>query len=78
MLIFICFGLGYGRMRDSKIRVGVGFGFFRGDYIPKGSSFTDITQDDIQAIEDKINHRPRKNLGWKTPYEVFYGVEIVD
>ena len=33
MLIFICFGLGYGRMRDSKIRVGVGFGFFRGDYI---------------------------------------------
>ena len=45
-------------------------------YIPKGSSFADITQDDIQAIEDKINHRPRKNLGWKTPYEVFYAVEI--
>ncbi len=29
----------------------------------------------IQEIEDKINHRPRKNLGWKTPYEVFYGVK---
>ena len=45
-------------------------------YIPKGSSFADITQHDIQDIEDKINHRPRKNLGWKTPYEVFYGVEM--
>jgi len=46
-------------------------------YIPKGSSFANITQKDIQEIEDKINHRPRKNLGWKTPYEVFYGLEMV-
>ena len=45
-------------------------------YIPKGSSFVNLTQKDIQEIEDKINHRPRKNLDWKTPYEVFYGVEI--
>jgi IS30 family transposase len=45
-------------------------------YIPKGSSFEDITQKDIQEIEDKINHRPRKNLGWKTPYEVFYGFKM--
>jgi len=45
-------------------------------YILKGSSFENLTQNDIQEIEDKINHRPRKNLGWKTPYEVFYGVEI--
>jgi len=46
-------------------------------YIPKGSSFANITQKDIQEIEDKINHRPRKNLGWKTPYEVFYELEMV-
>jgi len=46
-------------------------------YILKGSSFTGITQKGIQEIEDKINHRPRKNLGWKTPYEVFYGLEMV-
>ena len=45
-------------------------------YIPKGSSFENITQKDIQEIEDKINHRPRKNLGWKTPYEVFYGIKM--
>ena len=46
-------------------------------YIPKGSSFENITQEEIQKIEDKLNHRPRKNLGWKTPYEVFYGVKMV-
>ena len=22
---------------------------------------------------DKLNKRPRKCLGWKTPFEVFYG-----
>ena len=46
-------------------------------YIPKGSNFTDITQKDILEIEDKINHRPRKSLGWKTPYEIFYGLEMI-
>ena len=44
-------------------------------YFPKGSSFTDITHERIQEVENKLNHRPRKTLGWKTPYEVFYGLE---
>ena len=33
MLIFICFGFGCAKMRDSKIRVDVGCGFFRVDYL---------------------------------------------
>lgn len=44
-------------------------------YLPKGSSFADITPERIQEVEDKLNHRPRKTLGWRTPYEVFYGLE---
>ena len=44
-------------------------------YFPKGSSFTDITPERIQKVEDKLNHRPRKTLDWRTPYEVFYGIE---
>jgi len=44
-------------------------------YFPKGSSFADITSKKIQEVEDKLNHRPRKTLGWRTPYEVFYGAE---
>jgi IS30 family transposase len=41
-------------------------------YIPKGSSFEHITKKRITEIENKLNHRPRKSLGWKTPYEVFH------
>ena len=44
-------------------------------YFPKGSSFTDITSERIQEVENKLNHRPRKTLGWRTPYEVFYGLK---
>lgn len=45
-------------------------------YIPKGTSFENITAKDIKKIENKLNHRPRKSLNWKTPYEVFYGLEV--
>jgi len=45
-------------------------------YIPKGTSFKDITSKDIQIIEDKLNNRPRKSLNWKTPKEVFYAEKI--
>jgi len=46
-------------------------------YIPKGISFENITPQYIQMIEDKLNNRPRKSLNWKTPNEVFYGLEMV-
>ena len=45
-------------------------------YIPKGTSFNDITPEYIQMIEDKLNNRPRKALGWKTPNEAFYGLKM--
>lgn len=45
-------------------------------YIPKGSSFENLTKKDIQIIEDKLNHRPRKSLNWRTPYEVFHEIEL--
>lgn len=41
-------------------------------YIPKGSSFEHLTKKDIRHIENRINHRPRKSLDWRTPYEVFH------
>jgi len=46
-------------------------------YIPKGMSFKNITQEYIQMIEDKLNNRPRKALNWLTPNEAFYGFEEV-
>ncbi len=45
-------------------------------YIPKGTSFDDITPEYIKMIEDKLNNRPRKALNWKTPNEAFYGLKM--
>jgi len=42
-------------------------------YIPKKTDFSKLTQKEIAFIEWKINNRPRKKLGFKTPYEVIWG-----
>lgn len=42
-------------------------------YFSKGSSLEDITAEQVRVVQDKLNHRPRKILGFKTPFEVFYG-----
>lgn len=39
-------------------------------YLPKGSSFENLTQTQLDVITDEINSRPRKTLGYQTPYEV--------
>jgi IS30 family transposase len=41
------------------------------DYLPKGSSFATITNNDVQRIVRAINDRPRKRLNYVTPREVF-------
>lgn len=41
-------------------------------YFPKGTSFKDVTQEDVEKIAHLLNNRPRKRLGYKTPYEVFF------
>lgn len=38
-------------------------------YLPKGTDFENITPEDIQKIEDKLNNRPRKRLDYMTPKE---------
>ena len=38
-------------------------------YLPKGTDFSMITDRQIQEIENKLNNRPRKCLGFKTPLE---------
>jgi IS30 family transposase len=41
-------------------------------YLPKKTDFTHISKEEIVMIQNKLNHRPRKSLGYKTPYEVFF------
>jgi transposase, IS30 family len=40
-------------------------------YVPKGRDLRTVDQDELQMIMDRLNHRPRKRLGFKTPHQVF-------
>ncbi len=50
-------------------------------YLPKGTDFDTINDEELKDIIEEINNRPRKCLGWSTPKEVFTelsGVRIPD
>jgi IS30 family transposase len=38
-------------------------------YLPKGTDLAPCTQPDPGAIADKLNTRPRRTLGYRTPAE---------
>ena len=38
-------------------------------FFPKGTDFRNVTRREIKHVQDLLNGRPRKTLGWKTPYE---------
>lgn len=40
-------------------------------FFPKGSNFTQVTDQQVAEVEALINNRPRKCLDWATPAEVF-------
>jgi transposase, IS30 family len=40
-------------------------------YLPKGTDFDTLSQQDINCIAEKINNRPRKSLGFNTPKKLF-------
>jgi len=43
-------------------------------FFPKGMSLAKVTDEDVQKVMDKLNNRPRKCLGFKTPNQVFFGI----
>ena len=40
-------------------------------YLPKGTEFEKVNDDTCQFIMDRLNNRPRKCLGYRTPKQVF-------
>lgn len=40
-------------------------------FIPKKTDFKILNMNQIKLIEQNLNNRPRKSLGWKTPLQVF-------
>ena len=45
-------------------------------YFPKGMDFSTITQQQLEHVMNKLNHRPRKTLDVKTPHEVFFKIPV--
>ena len=41
-------------------------------YIPKKRLLSTVTDEELKMIEDKLNFRPRKRLGFRTPHQVFH------
>ncbi len=41
------------------------------DFFPKGTDFATVSVQEIRRVERILNNRPRKRLGYLTPYEVF-------
>ena len=41
-------------------------------YIPKKRRMETVSEEELTMIENRLNHRPRKRPGFKTPHEVFY------
>lgn len=46
-------------------------------YFPKKSEFSKITARQISKVVERLNNRPRKTLGYKTPNEVFFKLPLV-
>ena len=40
-------------------------------YFPKGTDFTKISKERLKAVQNELNDRPRKTLGFYTPHEKF-------
>lgn len=45
-------------------------------YLPKGMTLDKVTDENIIAIQDKLNNRPRKLLNYKTPNEVYDAMRL--
>ena len=46
-------------------------------YFPKHRDLTTVTEHEIRRAMDKLNHRPRKSLGFRTPHEVFFNTRTL-
>ena len=44
-------------------------------YLPKKSEFTTLEHQEVRFIENRLNNRSRKVLGFRTPREVFFKIK---
>lgn len=45
-------------------------------YFPKGADFNRVSEEQIAFVMDRLNQRPRKSRGRKSPNEIFLGQPV--
>jgi IS30 family transposase len=51
------------------------YGLIR-QYFPKKTNLREVTSEQVDLMVNKLNNRPRKCLEYRTPNEVFYGLDV--
>ena len=46
------------------------------EYFPKGYDFSKLSEEDLQKVVEQLNRRPRKCLGYRTPWEVYFSTML--
>lgn len=46
-------------------------------FFPKATNLLKVSQDEVNDAVYRLNHRPRKCLGYRTPHEVFYRLKTL-
>ena len=46
------------------------------EYFPKGTDFGAVGDDEVRRAYDAVNRRPRKRLGYRTPFEAHYSTVL--
>lgn len=46
------------------------------EFFPKGYDLSSITSEAIQAVQEELNLRPRKSLGFRTPCELHLSLSL--
>jgi IS30 family transposase len=44
-----------------------------GEYLPKGTDLSAVSDEEVRKAYDGLNRRPRKRYGWRCPWEVYHG-----
>lgn len=47
-------------------------------YLPKKTNFDNYSDKDLEQIQMRLNSRPRKRLGYSTPFEIFKTITQID
>ena len=41
------------------------------EFFPKGVDLREVSREEIAFVMERLNHRPRKTLAFKTPHDIF-------